>query len=322
MLNLSGISINRAFQEFHTMKQFLTAGFGLLVNGTSKTSLELIRMQKMLQVKNKLARRYKDKLVITHQETVERQPGDTVWVYWNSERVEDAPLPIQAAVRSIKRAFRTKRVVVLNDSNLEKYITIPQDILTKKENGVISLAMFSDIVRLNLLIKHGGIWLDSTVLVEDDIENTKIYKAIDDSKLFFFQNLRPGRMGNSIYLSSWLISAWSNDPTMIKTLDIVNDYISGVHSKWQIADYFLLHIVWHLVFENNPGYLESVKKVPNSLPLSLLYELTSDYEEEKINAIFEMMPLQKITYKGFDEAKESSTFKKVVAKYLVNKKEQ
>ena len=42
---------------------------------------------------------------------------------------------------------------------------MPDYIIRKQQSGEIDLTHFSDILRMMLLAQHGGIWMDSTLLI-------------------------------------------------------------------------------------------------------------------------------------------------------------
>ena len=62
--------------------------------------------------------------------------------------------------------FGVKRAVdgVKEDvKNLDKYIHLPNYILEKYKQGIITKPHFSDIIWIELLIKYGGTWVDASI---------------------------------------------------------------------------------------------------------------------------------------------------------------
>lgn len=49
--------------------------------------------------------------------------------------------------------------------NYKDYVNMPDYIIRKQQSGEIDLTHFSDILRMMLLAQHGGIWMDSTLLI-------------------------------------------------------------------------------------------------------------------------------------------------------------
>ena len=49
------------------------------------------------------------------------------------------------------------------------YLDIPDFIWSKRKADIISRTFFSDIIRLALLYVYGGVWLDATILLSDQL---------------------------------------------------------------------------------------------------------------------------------------------------------
>jgi hypothetical protein len=89
------------------------------------------------------------------------------------------------------------------------YVSFPDFILKKWKQGVITNTHMTDLLRLELLIKYGGLWLDATVLCTGQAP-----EYFFSSDLFFFQTLKPGRDGHATYISSWLMEAKTNNKNL------------------------------------------------------------------------------------------------------------
>ena len=95
-----------------------------------------------------------------------------VWVYWG-QGFEKLPFPVENTINSIKKHCPNRKIVLLSDENLSEYVVLKDFIIKKYEDGKISRAEFSDLIRINILKEYGGIWLDSTYYFTDDLD-TKI----------------------------------------------------------------------------------------------------------------------------------------------------
>lgn len=85
-----------------------------------------------------------------------------VWAcWWQGE--ENAPALVKACLASARVAAGDHEVVVLSDKNYREYAELPDWIVEKYEQGVISRTQFSDVLRFTLLAQHGGIWMDATI---------------------------------------------------------------------------------------------------------------------------------------------------------------
>lgn len=92
-----------------------------------------------------------------------RRVDEPIWVFWWTGE-ETAPEIVKACIKSIRRNANGHRVIFLSKDNLHDYVTLPDFIEKKHNDGNIGHAHYSDIVRISLLAEYGGVWIDSTVL--------------------------------------------------------------------------------------------------------------------------------------------------------------
>lgn len=81
------------------------------------------------------------------------------------------PFPVDVCIDSVKRKFTNRTVILIDKNNYSEYIDIPQYMLNKVESGAMLLAHLADYIRIALLQKYGGVWLDSTFYVCGDLDN-------------------------------------------------------------------------------------------------------------------------------------------------------
>lgn len=108
-------------------------------------------------------------------------PQKVIWTMW-LQGVNQMPEIVKLCNQSVEINKGTYKHIVLTNNNLTDYIEIPEYIFDKWENGIISNAHFSDYIRICVLEKYGGIWLDATVLLNNPfsdkmIENYPQYHA-------------------------------------------------------------------------------------------------------------------------------------------------
>lgn len=100
-----------------------------------------------------------------------------VWICW-WQGLNNAPDIVKACVNRIKKRAGNKKVIVITKNNYNKYITLSSYIIDKFEKGVFSFTFLSDLLRMCLLSKWGGIWIDSTVFINENLSKL-------DNFLFF-----------------------------------------------------------------------------------------------------------------------------------------
>ena len=157
----------------------------------------------------------------------------------------------------------------------------------------------TDLLRLELLIRYGGMWVDATVLCTGKSEDIPEYYF--NSELFFYQCLKPGRDGHCSYISSWLMSAKTNNKILMATRYLCYQYWKENDMMW---DYFLLHDFMSIVLDYYPNDWNNIVPRDNATPHELLLRLFQPYDDRIWNAIKEQTPFHKLTYKFEDTQKE------------------
>lgn len=198
--------------------------------------------------------------------------------------MQNAPSLVKACYNSIKRNCINHQIIVITENNLLQYIHIPSYILKKYKQNYISRTHFSDLIRLELILKYGGTWLDSTILI------TKYDKVIFQNNLFFFQSV------NKIWSvgSNWLISGERESPILRTTLDMLYRYWSKNN---RICHYFLFHLLFKISCDK---YLNDYKKIPLYLSNSahfLQKELFNPFNKTKYDQILNLSTLHKLSRK-------------------------
>ena len=139
----------------------------------------LIRKTRWLN--NYLANEYPD---IYNVEKYDKRFNNTrskrvVWVFWGQGE-QNMPILVMSCYNQLRK--NNKNVVLVTMDNIDQYIHMPKIIIDKVKNGKITWAFFSDIVRVLLLEKYGGLWLDATVWVPgvvpwENLEKFTFYSA-------------------------------------------------------------------------------------------------------------------------------------------------
>ena len=84
-----------------------------------------------------------------------------IWICW-WQGVENAPEIVKACVDSIKRNAGNCEVICITEDNYREYVLFPDYVEKKREAGIISKTISSDLLRMCILARYGGIWIDST----------------------------------------------------------------------------------------------------------------------------------------------------------------
>lgn len=302
----------KLFKQYWKGGAFFTAVVEFFLLGKNKTGLEILRLSATLKIKQKLEKKYKKCLIKFDREFEEKKHNmsNKIWICW-FQGMDNAPDIVRKCCESVKRNNPDKEIIIITSENLYNYIKFPDYIKEKWEKGIITNTHMTDLLRLELLIQYGGTWIDATVFCSSN----KIPSYFFNSDLFFYQLLKPGRDGNGIYVSSWFMSAKTNNKVLMATRKLCYEYWKENNFMW---DYFLLHDFISIVLDYYPDEWEKIIPRDNATPHILLLRLFDDYNEEEWNAIKEQTPFHKLSYKfEQDQFDKSGTYYKKIINYFV-----
>ncbi|MBF7104694.1 glycosyl transferase [Pediococcus pentosaceus] len=204
------------------------------------------------------------------KETISNRP---VWIMWY-QGFDKAPKIVKNNLEILRKVVGSNRVITITEDNVYEYIKLPTFILEKYNKGLISKTHLSDLIRLELLTRYGGVWIDSTAMITSD----KLPKYLEESDFFVPQILKPGLDGKTTFVSNWLIASKPNNQITIRLLDLLYTY-------WKVndflTDYFIFHKLLQIVFIENEEVYRSILPVDNSQMHSILISVLKDNHDEK-----------------------------------------
>ena len=277
-----------------------TAGVEFLLLGKSRTALEILRLAAYYKTKVKLQRKYSnllDDFDSQYDRSYEHKQSNKVWVCW-FQGMDNAPKVVKKCYESLQNNLKDKEIILITTENISEYVKFPNYIMEKWNQGIITHTHMTDLLRLELLIKYGGTWIDSTVFCTSDID--EIPKYYFNSDLFFYQTLKPGKDGQAAVLSSWYLSAATNNKILMATRYLCYEYWSKNND---MVDYYLLHVFFQIVLEYYKEDWHNVVPVSNSTPHILLLRLFDKYDKDLFKYIKEQTPFHKLSYKFTEEQK-------------------
>lgn len=294
---------------WHGGSLFTAVGEFLLL-GKSRTALEILRLSTTLKTKQKLERKYRIKLNEFDKKwkDMEHQQSNIIWICW-FQGLENAPELVKKCYYSMVDNLFNHKVILITSENMNNYVQFPDYIITKWNEGKITHTHMTDLLRLELLIKYGGVWVDATVFCSE--KEDKIPNYFFDSDLFFFQCLKPGRDGHSHINSSWYICAKTNNKLLMACRYLCYEYWKQNN---KLIDYFLLHDFMAICLEHYKEMWNSIIPRDNATPHILLLRLFEQYDEQIWYSIKEQTPFHKLSYKRdeFDMKREGTYFDVII----------
>ena len=234
---------------------------------------------------------------ISHNNSDDRYKN-CIWMCW-LQGYDYAPQIVKSCISSVKKYSGGRKVIIIDKNNYKNFVDLPDYIIEKHEKGIISNTHFSDILRINLLNKFGGTWIDASCLLTSEIP-----KEILNSDLFVFQggvwlttqhSISPvlfeylakhpnsGHPANAI--SSWFIHSTPSNPVNTAVKNILNAYWAN---EDKLIDYFLFHYIFTFVIVNNEECMKIFEQMPiksNTNPHYMQWGMFDTYNENYFNEL-------------------------------------
>jgi len=238
-----------------------------------------------------LKRKYLPKLhFFQHHVAKQVSETKTIWICW-MQGEENAPTIVKKCIQSIRQHAGIYEVKIITQNNISTFFKTPEFIEKALQEKRMSLTFFSDYIRLALLTKYGGIWIDATVLLTDDIPN-----KIAEVPFFFFQN-PPQSTHSPLMGSSWFLVSKANNPILEQVKYLVEEYWKR---ERYLCNYYLFHLLLALVLRYNDENKQALKQMPyysNAECHLLQFALADIFEEQRFNEFCTKSFCHKLTYK-------------------------
>ena len=197
-----------------------------------------------------------------------------IWMFWWTG-IDDAPDIVKISVNSVRAHANQFEVCVLDRDNYQDYVGLPEHIIEKHDRGLITHAMFSDILRITLLSLYGGVWIDATVLCLRELP--EFLKTIEfySGKAY---DIRSTHVSKSRWTSYFL--AGSADFRLLR------EARNLLYTYWHLydiqIDYLLIDYVLEYIRIKDPYVRRTMNRLPdNNLKRNEMFgSLNEPYSEE------------------------------------------
>lgn len=208
-----------------------------------------------------------------------------VWVFWNTG-MENAPEIVKSCYKTLKKNGEGT-VIVLDENNVEDYVVFPNYIKEKVENGNIPMAGYTDLLRFALLEHYGGTWIDSTVYL-----SAPISKVILDTDFFALQNSMC-LIDNPVLYPAWFLHAKAHNKTIREIENVAFAYWTREKHviEYLLPNLIITTLIHGTEIEQNMPYLNT------DYSEYMVRCLGDQYSKEKLDWIFGLTNIHKLTYK-------------------------
>lgn len=210
--------------------------------------------------------------------------SDAVWVYW-AQGFEQAPDVVRMCRATMSRHL-TRPVVELDDKNVDELVTFPDDI----DALVTNRTARSDLLRLELLARYGGTWLDSTCYLTNDV-GAQVTESARPSGFF-----APTKEDTTI--GTWNMTSGPGHYLVTMTLE-------ALYALWRrdgkLPHYFTFHHLFEALALTDPKFGElfaATPRIATAASLNLRHWMGRDVTDKEFERVLARIDIHKLSYKS------------------------
>lgn len=211
-------------------------------------------------------------------------PVPRVFTFWNSP-VPAAPPIVRTCLAQLHRMHPD--AIVLDPATVGEWIDVPPFVSKLLDSGRV--AHFADYVRVALLERYGGIWVDATCYLPGPLTES-IQPLLSAGVLYPRWSARQ--------ISNWFIA------TSGPRHPIIALQRAALEAWWRerddLPDYFLYHRIFESLLSLVPEARRIWRRVPQLSSLSahlLQVAMYRPYDPDECALILDASPIQKLSYK-------------------------
>lgn len=198
--------------------------------------------------------------------------GKHIWVCW-LQGEDSMPELVKLCIRSLKKnAPEGAQVVLLTGENIGQYADFPDYVYRNLKSGRLTLTHFSDLLRMQLLSKYGGLWVDSTVFVSD-----RIPEAYLEAELYSIQMWDKENRYRNVYYSG-LTSFLLEGTTDCMVYDFCYRFFLEYQKKYgHLMDVHPINLCFRMLYERFPEVRDAIDAIgPNNREVYTLFDHLSE----------------------------------------------
>lgn len=174
-----------------------------------------------------------------------------LWMLW-FQGWENAPTLVKKCKETWVKHNPDWTIHFLTSENISDFIDL-EAIIPGYNTKDIRPESLSNVIRMALLLKYGGVWADSTLYCNKPLDSW-LPEQTSSSSFFAFANPGPDRL-----LSNWFLAATPNHPIIQKWYDATVNYWDG---RLERHTYFWCHYLFGELYQTDPELKNLWDKTP------------------------------------------------------------
>lgn len=233
--------------------------------------------------------------------TCNQKNSKIIWTLW-MQGYENAPELVKSTIDSIRKfaELNNFQFILLEENTIEKYIVFPKLIKEKMDLGVIDYTKISDILRVSLLAKYGGTWVDATIYMKEEFDSSLLLQNYYTIKTGGIENYSPNISNNR-----WKGFFLSGNSSLFS---FTRDFFFEYYSRYDIAvDYLLIDYIFDMAYKYDEKIKNQMLELEKSNPNLFWLEshLGDKFDQKVWDNITETTKVFKTTYKLSGEIKSN-----------------
>lgn len=286
VINVKFLSDNNKYKKYFDTRTVGVEGVGLLIQWCGFADRYLARINARYKIYARLKRKYARYIGTAPLPQYQSDNENRIWFCW-LQGLENAPALVKNCYASLCYHVPEREIVVITSENFADYCTLPEYIIEKWQRKKITNTHFSDILRLQLLLENGGIWIDATTYMTGPLPD-----YLQRSELFLYKT---GWFNTDIInIGSWFIKAAPNNLLLAETQALLLRYWK-THNY--LCYYFLMHLFFRMVSDAYPNEFEAIPFIHQADQHLLAYEMHKTFDAARFEDIKRISPIHKLTYK-------------------------
>ena len=233
--------------------------------------------------------------------TCNQKNSKIIWTLW-MQGYEKAPELVKSTIDSIRKfaELNNFQFILLEENTIEKYIVFPKLIKEKMDLGVIDYTKISDILRVSLLAKYGGTWVDATIYMKEEFDSSLLLQNYYTIKTGGIEDYSPNISNNR-----WKGFFLSGNSSLFS---FTRDFFFEYYSRYDIAvDYLLIDYIFDMAYKYDEKIKNQMLELEKSNPNLFWLEshLGDKFDQKVWDNITETTKVFKTTYKLSGEIKSN-----------------
>lgn len=233
--------------------------------------------------------------------TCNQKNSKIIWTLW-MQGYENAPELVKSTIDSIRKfaELNNFQFILLEENTIEKYIVFPKLIKEKMDLGVIDYTKISDILRVSLLAKYGGTWVDATIYMKEEFDSSLLLQNYYTIKTGGIEDYSPNISNNR-----WKGFFLSGNSSLFS---FTRDFFFEYYSRYDIAvDYLLIDYIFDIAYKYDEKIKNQMLELEKSNPNLFWLEshLGDKFDQKVWDNITETTKVFKTTYKLSEEIKSN-----------------